>query len=105
MKIIIHALGANMGGAIRHLNNFIPALLESDKSNQYILVLRKDVHFQYTNNALQIIKINRFIGSNFILRTLFDIIYLPLLAVKIKAGLVISILLNFGPVFLTICRI
>lgn len=100
MTIIIHALGANMGGAIRHLNNFIPALLESDKSNQYILVLRKDVHFQYTNNALQIIRINKTVGANFILRTLFDIIYLPLLAVKIKAGLVIS-LLNFGPVFLT----
>lgn len=100
MKIIIHALGANMGGAIRHLNNFIPALLESDNSNQYILILRKDISFQYTNEALQIIRINKTVGTNFILRTLFDIIYLPFLSVKLKADLVIS-LLNFGPVFLT----
>ena len=100
MKIILHALGANMGGALRHLNNFIPALLESDNSNQYILILRKDVSFQYTNKALQIIRINKTVGANFILRTLFDIIYLPFLSVKLKANLVIS-LLNFGPVVLT----
>jgi glycosyltransferase involved in cell wall biosynthesis len=100
MKIIIHALGANMGGAIRHLNNFIPALMESNNGNQYILILRDDVHFEYKNNSLFIVRINKLFAENFILRTLFDIIYLPFLALKVKANLVIS-LLNYGPVFLT----
>ena len=100
MKILIHALGANMGGAIRHLSNFIPALMASNKNNRYILVLRNDINFDYKDEALQILRIPKSIGANFILRTLFDIIYLPLLAVKLKADLVIS-LLNFGPVFCT----
>ena len=47
MKILLHALGANMGGAMRHLDNFIPALLERNKSNQYLLILRKDIKFDY----------------------------------------------------------
>ena len=47
MKILIHALGANMGGAIRHLNNFIPALMVSNESNKYVLILRNDVNFDY----------------------------------------------------------
>ncbi len=100
MKILIHALGANMGGAIRHLSNFIPALLESNSSNRYVLILRSDINFDYKDEALQILRISKNAGSNFFLRTLFDIIYLPLLAIKLKADLVIS-LLNFGPVFLT----
>ena len=98
MKIIIHALGANMGGAIRHLSNFIPALIEDNNSNYYVLILRKDIDFGYKDEALQIVRVPKIIGSNFFLRTLFDAIYLPLYAIKVKADLVIS-LLNFGPVF------
>ncbi len=96
MKILIHALGANMGGAIRHLNNFVPALMESNKSNHYILILRNDINIDYKDKALQILRIPKSIGSNFFLRTLFDIIYLPLLAVKLRADLVISLLNQFN---------
>ena len=41
MKILIHTLGADMGGTKWHLSNFNPALLETKKSNSYILVFKK----------------------------------------------------------------
>jgi glycosyltransferase involved in cell wall biosynthesis len=100
MKILIHALGANMGGAIRHLDNFIPALVANDKSNQYILILRKDVKTDFKDEALHVVKVLKYIGTNFFLRTIFDAFYLPFLAIKLKADVVIS-LLNFGPIFCT----
>jgi len=89
-----------MGGAIRHLHNFIPALLKNDKTNQYILILRNDVKFDYEDESLQIVRIPKSVGANFFLRSLFDILYLPFFAIKVKADIVIS-LLNFGPVFCT----
>ena len=98
MRILIHALGANMGGAIRHLNNFIPALLKNDKSNQYILILRNDVKYDFKDESLRIVRVPKYIGVIFLLRTFYDIIYLPLFAIKLKADIVIS-LLNFGPIF------
>jgi len=100
MKIIIHALGANMGGAIRHLNNFIPVLMETDKHHQYVLILRKDIKFDIRDDALRIVKIPKSLGANFFLRTIFDVLYLPFYAIKVKADLVVS-LLNFGPIFCT----
>lgn len=100
MKIILHALAANIGGAMRHLNNSIPALMENDKSNQYILILRDDIKFDFKYESLQVVRISKMIGANFLLRTIFDVFYLPFLAIKLKADIVIS-LLNFGPVFCT----
>lgn len=98
MKILIHALGANMGGAIRHLHNFIPALLSINKNNQYVLIIRKDVKFDLKAETLSDVKISKSFGANFFLRSIFDVFYLPFLAIKLKADIVIS-LLNFGPVF------
>lgn len=43
MGILIHALGANMGGAMRHLTNFLPALAEYDPVNQYDILMRKGI--------------------------------------------------------------
>lgn len=100
MKIIIHALGANMGGAIRHLHNFIPTLMQYDKIHQYVLILNNDIKYEFNDKSLQIVRISKTIGANFFLRTIFDVFYLPFLAVKLKADIVIS-LLNFGPVFYT----
>lgn len=100
MKIIIHALGADMGGALRHLSNFIPVLMDTNNSNQYVLILRDDLDFNYENKSLQIVRFSKNIGANFFLRVLFDIIYLPLFAIKVKADILVS-LLNFGPVLCT----
>ena len=98
MKILIHALGANMGGAIRHLHNFIPSLLKNDKTNQYVLILRNDVKFDFKDETLRIVRVPKYIGAIFLLRTFYDIIYLPIFAIKVIADLVVS-LLNFGPIF------
>lgn len=100
MKIIIHALGANMGGAIRHLNNFIPSLMQTTSLDNYILILRDDVEFEFRDNRLEIFRVPKLIATNFLLRTLFDLVYLPLYTVITKTELVIS-LLNFGPIFLS----
>lgn len=89
-----------MGGAIRHLNNFIPALMEKNITDNYILILREDVEFDFQNNHLEMFRVPKIIGINFFLRTLFDLVYLPLYTVITKTELVIS-LLNFGPIFLS----
>lgn len=38
MKILIHALGATMGGAMRHLSGFLPELGRQDQSNEYVVM-------------------------------------------------------------------
>ena len=43
MKILIHALGANMGGAMRHLTNFLPALAQYDANHEYDVLVREGI--------------------------------------------------------------
>lgn len=98
MKILIHALGAELGGAVRHLNNFIPALLEEDKKNTYYLLIKRNLPFTYEHPSLKIKRIESELLKYFLFRIFIDVFYTPYLMIKINSNIVVSIL-NFGPVF------
>ena len=41
MKILINALGADVGGAANHLSHFLPALAQIKTENQYWILARE----------------------------------------------------------------
>ena len=98
MKIIIHALGANMGGAIRHLTNFLPVLGDFDKKNEYYILIRESAPALNISNNIKIIRISNKLAENWILRIIYDVIELPLKLKKENFSLIIS-LTNFGPIW------
>ena len=55
-KIFIHALGAEIGGAIRHLTNFLPELSRQDQVNQYFVLLRESFSNEILLNNINIKK-------------------------------------------------
>ena len=42
-ETLIHALGANMGGAMRHLTNFLPELGRQDATRESVVLAREPV--------------------------------------------------------------
>lgn len=95
MKILIHALGANMGGAMRHLTNFLPALAKFDSTNEYDVLVREGVPSMALGGNVRLVRMGR--GLGIASRLLFDNFLLNLFVRQGKYDALVS-LLNFGPV-------
>lgn len=104
MKIIIHALGADMGGAIRHLTNFLPLLSLFDKNNEYYVLVRESVPTLNLSNNIKIIRVSNKLAKNWLRRIIYDVIVLPLKLRRENFSLIIS-LTNFGPIWANIPHI
>lgn len=104
MKVLIHVLGAKMGGALRHLTNFILELAVQDKKNEYEVYVSKSFpcNFELSNDNIKIVKIDDNVCEGWFKRILFDIIFLPLILKKEKFDIIVS-LANFGPIW-TPCK-
>ncbi len=102
MKVLIHALGADMGGAVRHLTHFLPALanLKSELSPppQYIILLRNKLRTHTKATHIKFFYLPNSVGSFFLLRLLFDNIFLPLY-LKLKRIETVITLTNSGPLW------
>lgn len=97
MNIIIHALGAHLGGALRHLTNFLPELGRQDRKRQYQVLVRESIPEIRVPENIRIIRFpDRYVENRFG-RLWLDNIILPNLVKKEKADLFIT-LANFGPV-------
>jgi glycosyltransferase involved in cell wall biosynthesis len=95
LKILIQALGANMGGAMRHLTNFLPALAQYDANNEYGVLVREGVPDIELAGNVRLVRIGG--RQGIASRLLFDNYSLNRLVKQGKYDALVS-LLNFGPV-------
>lgn len=104
MKILIHALGANMGGAMRHLTNFIPELGRQDKENEYVFLVRKSFPEIQSSQNIKIELTADSRASSPFARLIDDVWYLPKKIKEESFDIVVS-LTNFGPVWCSVPHI
>jgi glycosyltransferase involved in cell wall biosynthesis len=95
LKFLIHALGADMGGAMRHLMNFLPALAKYDTKNGYDVLVREGTPDIPVSANVRLVRRGGPSGSA--RRLLFDNFLLGRLVKKEKYDALVS-LTNFGPV-------
>jgi glycosyltransferase involved in cell wall biosynthesis len=98
MKVLIHALGATMGGGVRHLTNFLPELGDADRENEYVVLARsamKNVPVA-SNVRLELVP-DSVVGGRF-KRVYSDTFEIPRKIKNEGFDAVVS-LMNFGPIW------
>jgi glycosyltransferase involved in cell wall biosynthesis len=97
VRILIHAVGASMGGGIRHLENLVEALgrTSGGMESRFLVPEGIDTGTQPANIQLETVprRWTRFAG-----RLWFDLIRVPRMAKANGCDAVVS-LLNFGPIW------
>ncbi len=104
MRILIHALGANKGGAMRHLTNFLPALRKYDSQRDYIVLVRDSVPLFKTSENIHIERVSGTEQTYWAKRLIYDIYWLPQRLKREKFSAVVS-LTNFGPIWSSVPHI
>ena len=95
MRFLIHALGATMGGARRHLNGFLPALATAGAGHVFRVLVRETFEAVGSNNV-EIHRVpDRYVTG--IQRLWVDNSQVPLLARQFRADALVS-LTNLGPI-------
>lgn len=98
MKIMIHALGADMGGAVRHLANLLPELGKVDPNNEYVILIRKSLPEIKVAENIRFRRVQDKMGSSWKSRTIGDLVQLPMSLKKEGFNALVS-LMNFGPIW------
>lgn len=97
MKILVHALGASMGGGIRHLENLVEALGRTSYGVEFRILVPDDFRVGATPERIHLETVSgRWAG--FVGRLWFDLIRVPRMAKRGGCDAVVS-LLNFGPIW------
>ena len=97
-KILIHALGANMGGALRHLTNFMPELGRHDTNREYVVLVRESFPPLQVAENIRIERVPDQACSSRIRRIAKDVFELPRRLKREKFSAIVS-LTNFGPIW------
>jgi glycosyltransferase involved in cell wall biosynthesis len=98
MKILIHALGTNMGGAMRHLTNFLPELGKQDSNREYVVMVRESFPAIATADNIRFEHVPDAACASWLSRIGNDILVVPRRIKREKFSAIVS-LLNFGPVW------
>jgi len=102
LKVLIHALGADQGGAVRFLSGFLPALEVSKSALEskpvYYILIRDKIHISKQNSKLTFLKVHNWLGSHVLARLIFDNLILPFL-MKVKRIDCLVTLTNLGPLW------
>ena len=101
LKILIHALGANMGGAIRHLTNFLPELGEVDQVNEYTVLIRESIPLPCAYGNVQLVGTKDKTAKSWCARVGHDVFLLPGRLKREGFSCLVS-LTNFGPIWSSI---
>jgi len=104
MTILIHALGANMGGAMRHLTNFLPELGRQDSIRDYIVLVRESFPELVLPENIRLERIPDDKAAGWIGRIIYDCIALPRRLKLEKLSAIVS-LTNFGPIWSSVPHI
>ena len=97
-NVLIHALGATMGGALRHLTNFLPNLVQLEANKKFTVLVRESIEIDVKADNLVIIRVPDKKASGWIGRLFYDTVLLPIELLKSKYDLIVS-LTNFGPIW------
>ena len=101
MKVLIHAVGASIGGAVRHLTNFLPELARQDGGDEYVLLVRESFPPLEAGENIRIERVPDTRASGWVARTTYDVATLPRRSRREKFDVIVS-LANFGPVWTTV---
>jgi len=96
-KVLIHALGAEMGGAMRHLSNFLPELGKQDLINSYVVLTKKSFPKMELPDNIRIDRSLNFDGGSWLRRLYLDNILVSRRIRRQQFDLFIT-LTNFGPI-------
>lgn len=98
MRVLIHALGANMGGSMRHLTNFIAALGEEDTAREYVVLVRESLPAMDAAGNIKLERVADRACSAWVKRVAGDVFELPRRLKREKFSVVVS-LTNTGPIW------
>ena len=98
LKVLIHALGADMGGAKRHLFNFIPALARLDETNEYTVLVRESLGLEDGHGSVRVQRVADRFTDSAVSRLIYDLWKGPHQVRRGRFDVVVS-LTNFGPVW------
>jgi len=94
----MHALGAEMGGALRHLTGFLPELGKVDNKNEYLVLVKQQFPDLKLSENIQLERVKDDTTKSSLSRVIFDIYELPMKLRRERFDAVVS-LTNFGPVW------
>jgi glycosyltransferase involved in cell wall biosynthesis len=97
LKILIHALGANMGGAMRHISNFLPELGRIDRSNEYIVLVRESFPALFVSENVKLLTMKDEKAKSWWARVGYDVFFIPGILKSEGYSCLVS-LTNFGPI-------
>jgi glycosyltransferase involved in cell wall biosynthesis len=98
MKVLISALGVTMGGALRHLRGFVPALAAEPPGHSYTLLARKSIAAQLEAGNVRLEPIDDAVSSGVFSRLWYDNVVLPKVLREGRYDALVS-LVNFGPIY------
>jgi len=93
-----------MGGAMRHLSNFLPELGLLDRSNEYVVLVRESIPVPCPSGNIRIVSMKDNKAESWWARVGHDIVLLPGKLKKERYSCVVS-LTNFGPIWTSIPHI
>jgi len=86
-----------MGGAIRHLTNFLPELSRQDQTREYMVSVSESFPEIAVGKNMKLERVSKKHTSTWFHRTAYDVIRLPERLKREKFDAIVS-LLNFGPI-------
>jgi glycosyltransferase involved in cell wall biosynthesis len=96
--VLIHALGTSMGGAMRHLTNFLPRLGRWDMSRTYVVLVRASFPALDVAENIRLERVPDKACSSWGQRIASDVLALPCRLKREKFSAAVS-LTNFGPIW------
>ena len=96
-KVFIHAAGADKGGAVRHITNFLPHLGQADPGNEYTVLVRDTLPELPAASNVTVERLPRTQAGAWAGRLYYDTVALPRRLAREAYSGVVS-LTNFGPV-------
>jgi glycosyltransferase involved in cell wall biosynthesis len=95
MRVLVHAVAAKMGGALRQLKGLLSALSKLDNEREYFFLVNSLINLPQVSENIKLIR-SPLHGETFINRIIFDQLKVPRIAKRYEPDVIIS-LLNFGP--------
>jgi glycosyltransferase involved in cell wall biosynthesis len=95
MRVLINALGATMGGGLRHLTNFLPALASASDSHSYEVLMRSSISVPCESRRIRLTRWDDERAASSLHRGLADLVSTGMRARRYD---VLVSLMNFGPI-------
>src|ERR1039458_1194508 len=99
-KILITAIGAELGGAVPRVSNLLPELGETISQFEYVVLVRDSFPEIKTPNNVRIQRVPDWIAGSWFFRLVYDFVAVPWMVHRGRFVALVSIL-NTGPIWLS----